>query len=207
MHLHPYSYEQLMGGTMLVQAACIVGYFISSLVVSGNAFDGFNAVMLGIVYGGTLALTYLKIRKNPSRLMYGIILGMSVILLVISLQSAIFWGQYAGCSSSSSSTVTTTTSPTMSPSLAPASAFTTAHRKLYITEQCKNRFAMRSISAFSVFIFLSYIFKLAVLVRYKNDILQQASADQEGYSAVTNPAYAQPTISSIPTSYGRAGSR
>lgn len=216
MDIHPYSYEQLLDGTLVAQVAFTISYFISSLVVSSNAFDGFNAVMLGLVFGGTIAVTYFKVRKNPSRTMYGIILGMSVILMVISLQSAIFWGQYAGCQSDSSST----SSPTMAPTSAPAarklvamdtdlfvSAESNFHRQLYISEQCKNKAAMRSVCAFSVFMFLSYIFKIALLVRYKNDILK-STTDREGYAAVPNPALAQPAISGkIPSSYSRPGSR
>lgn len=224
MNINPYSFEQLLDGTLAAQAVFTGCYFISTLVLSGNAFDGFNAVMLGLVYGASIALTYFKIRKDPSRIMYGIILGISVVLMIISLQSAIFWGQYAGCESSSSSSTSYSNSPTMAPTQSPTSSrrflsemgsmheaynpFSTSHRQLYISEQCKYRSAMRSVCAFSVFMFLSYIFEIALLVRYKDNILK-ASTGREGYAAVPNPMNAQPAVSSkIPSSYGgRPGSR
>lgn len=224
MSINPKSFEQLLDGTLAAQAVFTACYFISSLVLSGNAFDGFNAVMLGLVYGASVALVYFKIRREPSRIMYGIILGISVVLMIISLQSAIFWGQYAGCESSSSSSTSYSTSPTMAPSPSPTSSrriltemdsvheaynpFSSSHRQLYISEQCKYRPAMRSLCAFSVFMFLSYIFEIALLVRYKDDILK-ASTGREGYAAVPNPMNAQPAVSSkIPSSYGgRPGSR
>lgn len=208
MDIHPYSFDQLLDGTLIAQAAFALSYFISALVVSGNAYAGFNAVLLGLVYASFIALAYLKVKNDLSRTMYGIILGVAVMLTFVSLENAVFWGQYAGCESSS--TTVYSVSPTYAPTNSPTSSrrlfddVESRRRLNSIGVQCSNRSAMRSVCAFSVLMFLSYLFLIALLIRYKNDILKGAAA-REQYAAV--PSSAQPAVSSkIPSSYAAPGS-
>ena len=140
-----------------------------------------------------------------SRTFYGAILGVAVMMTFISLQTAIFWGQYSGCeSSSSSSSYITTLSPTAAPSI--ASTLTTlaveydvkdvldmgmgmdmdmdmvTGRRLYGVD-CEHTRAMSSACFFSVLMFMSYLVLIGVLIKHKNGILGSSQLN-ERYTAV-----------------------
>jgi hypothetical protein len=225
------------------QACFTFAYVISSFVVSSNSYAGFNAVLLGIIYIGMTGLVYLKMKNNTDRLTYGVILGIGVMLIFISLESAIFWGQYSRCSTTIPQWDDDYMShyPTSLPSLAPDSrrrltlietvfseyfgwdlrdGFTMTnaygqqqHRQLSIGLQCNNRGAMRAVCTFSIFLFLSYLFLVALFIRFKEEILKNASSSRSGYSAVSNnldgsKAGPIPAVSSkIPSSYATRSTR
>lgn len=212
--LNQYSFDQMLDATLASQAIFVFSYFISALVVSGDAFAGFNSILLGITYCGMIYFSFKKLKKNLiSRTTYGILLGAAFMLVLLSLQSAILWGQYSGCTSthSSSSNDETTSMPSYAPTLAPNSIRRLSEealtdmmipysgnygRQLYISVQCKNKPAMRSVCAFSVFLFLSYIMQVVIMIRFKDDILQATpngdGIDKSGYSAV--PASIPPPL-------------
>lgn len=165
-NLENYSHDSLLDGTFLVQGVLILCYLISAFVVSSNAYAGFNGVFLGIVYAVILAASYRGLRKDVTRTMYGALLGSCCMLVMMSLQSAIFWGQYSGCD--------------------------TSRRLMEISERiltsvvCEHRYAMKSVCAFSVFMFLSYLFQIFLMIKFKNEIL--AAAPKEGYAPVPTNA-------------------
>jgi hypothetical protein len=112
----------------------------------------------------------------------------------MSLQSAIFWGQYGHCESywnhdSYADTLSPTLSPTMVPTYAPSaqparllsSQTQFHHRKLYgkVGIQCFHTRAMKSLCAFSVFLFLSYLVLIALLIQFKHEILGAQQLDEQ----------------------------
>lgn len=82
-------------------------------------------------------------------------------LSILTLQTAIYWGQYSQCDPHSNS----------------------------MTTQCVNIDAMVSLEVFAIFIFLSLVVQCTLLVRYKDMILSNplssSSSSKEGaYSKV-----------------------
>ena len=103
-------------------------------------------------------------------------------LVFVSLQSAIFWGQYSRCESDSgrrllrqiSNSITMTTQYE-----------DTERRMLSYGVECAHTSAMKSVCTFSVMMFLSYVVLVAVMIKFKNDILGPAPLD-EGYTSVSS---------------------
>jgi hypothetical protein len=185
-----YSHDQLLDGTLMAQAAFTFAYLISSFVVAGNDYAGFNGVITGFIFGGSIGLTYYGLKKAISRTNYGIILGACSMLVFVCLESSIFWGQYSSCVHYS--TVEDSSPPTTAPTAAPLvfrmsdSISVESESRLLtssIGSECRNQKAMKSMCAFSVFMFLSYLFLLTLLIRFKNDFLGSAPLN-EGYDPV-----------------------
>lgn len=165
--LEDFNHDQLLLGTMIAQAVFIFSYLITSFVLITNAYAGFNGTLLGFVYAAVLVLSYVKLYKDSNRLMFGIVLGMVFILTFVSLQSAIFWGQYSGCTSYLDINYSTGNDTG--------------------TVQCNSRAAMASMCTFSVFMFLSYLFQIVVMIKFKNEIL---GSDPSTHSSHTDGAAA-----------------
>ena len=114
-------------------------------------------------------------------------LGASCVLVFVALQSAIFWGQYANCEDGGArvghvrllGAVEVGTpggggggggggSGSESPRAIGAATGRFRHRQLTkLAAECSNRGGMRAACAFSVFMFLAYLFFILVLFRFK----------------------------------------
>jgi hypothetical protein len=57
-------------------------------------FVGINIRTIIII---TITINIIYTHRSTSRTSFGVILGSSVVLTIISLQTAIFWGQYGEC--------------------------------------------------------------------------------------------------------------
>jgi len=209
-----YTPEQLIDGNLVLQGLFTFSYFISSMFVYHNTYGGFNAVFLGAVYALFIIFTYHGVRKSINRTNYGAILAASLFLVFISLESAIFWGQYSGCGKiNNGGHHLNEPLPNLPPSsdkrlpsqpydgnLPPSPNF----RSLYTypgneyDAQCRAVPAMKSVCAFSVFMFLAYIAQVFLLLRFKDDILGNGPLN-EGYAPVARDDHNQPNASSIPT--------
>lgn len=94
-------------------------------------------------------------------------------LIFISLQSAIFWGQYSGCESYNDNR----------------------------SVNCQNKPAMKSICTFSVLMFISYITQLVAMIAFKQELLgnvilgtKRSSDDQ--FHSIPLPSLPNPFVSS-----------
>lgn len=108
-------------------------------------------------------------------------------LVFVSLESAIFWGQYSRCTSSRRRSLLRSDGIDHSLSVE-LSTELMYHRELTYGVECNHTSAMKSVCTFSVMMFLSYLALIAVLIKFKNEILGSAPLN-EGYSAVpTTPS-------------------
>lgn len=146
-----YSFTELIDSTLIAEGVFVFCYVISSLFLLSNSYAGFVGGMFGIVWIVYLAFAYYSIRMKPSRILYGVTLGVSVMLIILTLQQAIFWGQSSGCSQTAD-----------------------GHRRLLGIE-CYQIGAMKSVCTFSVFLFLAEIFLVFILLRHKDDLLPTGS--------------------------------
>ncbi len=144
---------------------------------------------------------------------YGAILGGTCVLLILSLQQAIFYGQYGSCiggvytavPSSYPTLVPTTLSPTSSRrrslieeivySVLNDSAHVSRSLSTIIGVECYHKTGMKAICAFSVFMFLTYIAQLFVLIQCKNEIL--AASPSTDYGAVPSSEYSWKKVNVI----------
>ena len=91
------SHEDVVRGILAAQAFLTFCYLVSAMFLRTNDYAGFIAVFTGFIFSGSIGFTYYGITHLISRTMYGTILGYSMVLTLISLQSSIFWGQYSSC--------------------------------------------------------------------------------------------------------------
>lgn len=187
--LEDYNHDQLLMVTFILQAAFIFSYLITSFVLIGNTYAGFNGLLLGFIYAAVCGASYYALCKEANRLYYGVILGCCFMLVFMSLQSAIFWGQYSGCHQIEADN----------------------RRILSTSVNCEHRTAMGSMCAFSVLMFLSYLFQIVVMIKFKNEILVNApntnNAGKGAYSSVpTIPTPYNPNLvhGGFPTAPGMA---
>lgn len=156
--LSNYPHTLVLDATFGAQALFSFCFLVSSFVAFGNKYAGSVAVLSGLVFAGFTAGSYYGIRKRISRTSYGAVLGGASILVVLSLQTAVFWGQYANCEAGDESVV--------------------ALRSGEIGVECTHVGAMKSVCTFSVFLFLSYIFQMVVLYAYKDLLLGTVPLDE-----------------------------
>eukprot|EP01039_Chlorochromonas_danica_P005851 gene5851-6444_t len=184
------THDVLLPFTILAQAVFAFCYLISSLFVGSNVYAGFNGILLGLVFLAVIGLSYYGLYKEVTRTLYGVVLGAVVMLCFISLQSAIFWAQYGSCK------------------------FVPINPKNgQIGVECDHQAAMRSMCAFSVFMFLSYLVQVATLIHFKNDILGAAPANEsvgnrDGIPSfiISKPSNASTLPPSLPTPPSDSGS-
>lgn len=143
-------YDQILDILFICQSLFCLSYLISTIFQATNVYNGFNAIFLGIVFAGMIGCSYIYLRKNITKVMYGCVLGATFMLIFISLQSAVFWGQYSDCE----------TYPKEKYSLLSGNP-----------PMCTNTPAMESICTFSVFMFLSYVAQLVIMIVFKHEIL------------------------------------
>ena len=166
-----YTHNEILDWTLQGQSLFTLCYLISSLVVGRNSFAGFNAILLGLIFAAFIAATFYGLKKYPSRLHFGLIMGGASILIFTSLESAIFWGQYSNCEKYSESVFYWR-------------FYDDGKRTGHIPPECDNRSAMKAVCSFSVFMFLSYIVLIAAMIRFKNDILVNVPFQEVSYSSI-----------------------
>ncbi len=171
MILKSYNYENVLKYTIISQILFSLAFSISSFVAFSDQYAGFVGILVGILFVGLSCWTYYCSNFDMNRTVFGAILGSCSVFSMISLQTAIFWGQLSNCSPIKSKNVKVT-------------------YKGSIGYECKNTDAMKSMCTFSVFIFLSYIALIGVLLFYKDDILGNEKLN-EGYeqNSSAKPTY------------------
>mmetsp|Transcript_13375 Transcript_13375/g.45221 ORF Transcript_13375/g.45221 Transcript_13375/m.45221 type:complete len:191 (-) Transcript_13375:109-681(-) len=144
LNLHGLDHRKLLNLSILVMAVWTLAFFISSLVVADTANEGFNVVLTGLLYAGFVIASYQIINKRATPLSVGFLVGLSFVLVFISLQTAVFWGQLAQCDETDEN----------------------------ITGySCDDKAAMRSVSAFASLQFLTLGAFTAMLILHRDDVL------------------------------------
>ena len=95
--------------------------------------------------------------RNINRTYYGVVLGSYSVLTVISLQAAIFWGQYANCDEGHVS--------------ASSGGSSGGARRHLEGVYCEHTGAMKALCTFAVFLFVSHVAFGFVLFQFKDRIL------------------------------------
>uniref|UniRef100_A0A7S2V692 MARVEL domain-containing protein n=1 Tax=Fibrocapsa japonica TaxID=94617 RepID=A0A7S2V692_9STRA len=124
-----------------VLTAC---YLICSFVVASTANAGFNAVLTGLVYAVYCVGAYQVLHKSKTALSVGFLIGFSALLIVLSLETAIYWGQLANCE-------------TVSESISQYS--------------CSNKSGYRAVCAFASLLFILQGAMTTALVAWKDEFI------------------------------------
>ena len=98
-------------------------------------------------------------------------MGSGLFLVILSLQTAIFWGEYSKCQ--------------------PAKTFNDT------SAECKTKSAMISATVFAVFMFLTLIIHLLILFMYKDAILGSGPLDEGNYVCPRNMFYLDVYMASL----------
>ena len=174
-----WSFKEIFPFLLLAQGLFTISNLIPALMLGSNTYAGFNVIFLELLYVGFIVGTYYGLTKYLSRFYYGMILGGSSVLSLISLQSAIFWGDYADCVHSSSYI-----------------------NKIIILQpngtgpECNNQAAMQAVGAFSVLMCLCYIAQISLMLYHKNEILADVQLTASSYRPI--PSTTNRNIGELP---------
>ena len=83
----------------LLQGILAFPFTICAFVVADTANAGFNVVLTAFIYIGFVAGMYYSLQMQPSRSSrtVGFLMGCSGMITILSLMTAIFWGQLSNC--------------------------------------------------------------------------------------------------------------
>ena len=134
-------------------------------------------VFIALFFIAFIYVTYRGILLETNRVYYGAILGGCSLLLLVSLETSIFYGEYSKCSTdsdvSSDTNIIAITDDAIGIHYSDDTRRNLINRSLreVIGVQCSKKSAMRAACFFSSAMLLSYLLLLIVLYFSKNEIL------------------------------------
>jgi Na+/citrate or Na+/malate symporter len=84
---------RLLSATLGLECLSSFAFFISACTVGSTANAGFNVIITSFLYIGFCVGGLYIITKSQSAVSVGFLIGVSVMMTIMSLQTAIFWGQ------------------------------------------------------------------------------------------------------------------
>ena len=178
-------HEEAIDLTLAAQIFFSFCNLISSFVVGSNPYGGFIAILTALIYGAFTYVSWYGIRQKPSRILYGGIVGACSMLICISLMTAIFWGQYADCETLSEAQARhhshSNDNNNNHSNHTSRLLLETFSRRLTTGIECKRTSAMSALCAFSVFMFLTYLVFIALILKFKDEILASVPPE-DGYN-------------------------
>ncbi len=153
-------------------------FLICVSVLAKNEYAGVVGVFIALFFIAFIYVTYRGILLETNRVYYGAILGGCSLLLLVSLESSIFYGEYSKCSADSDVSSDTNIIDITNDD-ATGIHYSDDTRRNLITRslrevigvQCSKKSAMRAACVFSSAMLLSYLLLLIVLYFSKNEIL------------------------------------
>jgi hypothetical protein len=161
------------------QAVISLCFLICVAVLAKNEYAGVVGIFIALFYIIFTYVTYRGILLETNRVYYGAILGGCSLLLLVSLESSIFYGEYSKCSSDShdSSNIITTADDDDDDDESgihysdDTRRLITRSLREVIGVQCSKTSAMKAACVFSSAMLLSYLLLIIVLYSSKNEIL------------------------------------
>ena len=83
-----------------IESLSTFAFFISACTVASTANAGFNVMITAFLYIGFCLGGMYTLTRSQSGVAIGFLIGVSLMLTVLSLQTAVFWGQLANCADS-----------------------------------------------------------------------------------------------------------
>mmetsp|Transcript_12235 Transcript_12235/g.18524 ORF Transcript_12235/g.18524 Transcript_12235/m.18524 type:complete len:187 (+) Transcript_12235:86-646(+) len=80
-----------------VHAVLVFAFAISSFCVASTANAGFNVVLTALLNIAFVCGSYYVVKKTKSPLAVGFLIGVAAMMAVLSLMTAIYWGQLSNC--------------------------------------------------------------------------------------------------------------
>lgn len=88
---------QLMVLTIATEAFLAFPLTICCFVVAGTANMGFNAVLTALLNISFIAGSYYVVKNSKTPIAIGFLIGSSVMVTLLNLMTAIYWGQLSKC--------------------------------------------------------------------------------------------------------------
>eukprot|EP00607_Mallomonas_marina_P010305 CAMPEP_0182418374 /NCGR_PEP_ID=MMETSP1167-20130531/2827_1 /TAXON_ID=2988 /ORGANISM="Mallomonas Sp, Strain CCMP3275" /LENGTH=184 /DNA_ID=CAMNT_0024592559 /DNA_START=123 /DNA_END=677 /DNA_ORIENTATION=+ len=79
------------------QAVLSFPFTICAFVVSGTANAGFNVVLTALLLNAFIGGSYYVVRKSKTPIAVGFLIGCAIMMTLLSLMTAVYWGQLANC--------------------------------------------------------------------------------------------------------------
>ncbi|CAN0356590.1 unnamed protein product [Ectocarpus sp. 6 AP-2014] len=151
-----------LSGIMLVFTAA---FFICALVVASIDNAGFDVVLTGLLLCVWEVGAMWLLKRGPHDTSLGFLIGVTLVLNVITLMTAIYWGQLAGCDSD--------------------------YDGDYGQYSCSNKSAMRGVAAFASIIWVLQLPFIYLLVQRRGVLTREDYATSGGrYADYDDPAFA-----------------
>lgn len=137
-----------LSGIMLVFTAA---FFICALVVASIDNAGFNVVLTGLLLCVWEVGAMWLLKRGPHETSLGFLIGVTVVISLITIMTAIYWGQLAGCDTDSDGD--------------------------YDQYSCNNKSAMRGVAAFASIIWVLQLPFTYLLVQRRGALTREEFGD------------------------------
>eukprot|EP00752_Nemacystus_decipiens_P001875 g1806.t1 len=171
-----------LSGIMLIFTAA---FFICALVVASIENAGFNVVLTGLLLCAWEVGAMWLLKRGPHETSLGFLIGVTIILNLITIMTAIYWGQLAGCDSDSDGD--------------------------YDQYSCTHKSAMRGVAAFASIIWVLQLPYIYLLVQRRGVLIREDFVDSgERYHDYEDAAFGggggggwgKPPVDDAPTAPG-----
>lgn len=152
-----WSFDEILHALLISQTVLCAIYIICSLIISANKYAGFNAVLVGIIMTIFLSATYYVLKRELSRLNFGAVLGGACGMMVITAQSAVFWGGYWHCESAE-----------------------------YKYSGCNHRSTMQTLCVMSSLLCVGYFVQVVSMLFHKDEILAEVPIAPSVYRPISS---------------------
>jgi hypothetical protein len=183
--MHTYTYSEILDYSFAVITIASILFLVSCFPIESKNTDGVVAIFTGVVFVLFLPVSYYALRIAPSRMGIGTVIGASLVMITVALQTAIFWGQHGNCLRYSVAPEGQQLKDEQEPELMSHRLLQEADvvnktdymisYKQFTETTCNSTEAMKRLCGIAVFIFLFYIYFVGVVYHYMDDIVGSSS--------------------------------
>eukprot|EP00903_Cladosiphon_okamuranus_P008088 g7798.t1 len=150
-----------LSGIMLIFTAA---FFICALVVASIDNAGFDVVLTGLLLCVWEVGAMWLLKRGPHETSLGFLIGVTIVINLITIMTAIYWGQLAGCDSADDGD--------------------------YDQYSCTDKSAMRGVAAFASIIWVLQLPYIYLLVQRRGVLIREDYVDSgERYHDYGDPAF------------------
>jgi len=132
-----------------IQAFLCIPFAICAFVVANTANAGFNVVLTSLLNAGFVAGAGYVLNNSGNPVAIGFLLGCSTMMTMLSLMTAVYWGQLSKCEDTTDS----------------ISQYT-----------CSNRIAYGAVSTFATLLFIVQLIFTGAMIQWRAELIDEIGA-------------------------------
>ena len=145
--------RQVLQLSLVVQALVVFCFSITAFLVSSTANAGFNVVLNGFLNVGYVGGSFYALKANAP-IAIGFLIGVTLMMAVLDLMTAIYWGNLSHCSK-------------------------IPHDEVLDQYSCQNRSTYRAVCAFASILFILKIMFLGALLKWHQSLIDETGLYDE----------------------------